>query len=182
MDASDNTSIRQLWKKYKAFAHYFEGDSANPFVSDSQGIIDSVIEDILRHLKKHPEDKGKIDLFGWSRGAVLAATVAEELKKRHIDVRFLGLIDPVAAGIDVHIARRIAPNVRNVFIGYHDPEEGNGFLWIFTSLIMKLEDVENCNTWSRIYPGLDHMDTGWDDKLRDDMIKKAKEHGLKFNK
>lgn len=40
----------------------------------------------------------KVDIFGWSRGAVAALTVAKILGKKGINVRFLGLIDPCAMG------------------------------------------------------------------------------------
>jgi hypothetical protein len=71
------------------------------------------------------DEKGKdyrIDIFGWSRGAVAAVVVAQKIEARYLKdiadginrnapphVDFLGLIDPVAKGI-VFLPKPTIPN------------------------------------------------------------------------
>jgi hypothetical protein len=66
----------------------------------------------------------RIDIFGWSRGAVMAIKLAQDLKRYGLTVRFLGLVDPCDTGndmlTDVTIPSNVQVAVREIRDGNYD--------------------------------------------------------------
>jgi RHS repeat-associated protein len=105
-----------------------------------------------------------IDIFGWSRGAVAAMTVASELARRGISVRFLGLIDPVRTG-GVQMLELtynvIAGNVKSAWVGTRENNNRDWMdRWIFTREFSFILDGPTNLTYVT-FP-LSHNDIGFD--------------------
>jgi hypothetical protein len=88
--------------------HYFAVDEFNTQVKLALSYITSVCK-----------EDDKVDLLGYSRGAIAAVYLAKQLQEAGITVRFLGLIDPSVtySGQDVPW---IPPNVKLAKIYYAD--------------------------------------------------------------
>jgi pimeloyl-ACP methyl ester carboxylesterase len=72
----------------------FEKRTIHPIV-----FLDDPVADAVKFAKEaYARKQDKVDIFGWSRGAIYAMEVARQLQDAGIPVRFLALIDPVAVG------------------------------------------------------------------------------------
>ena len=130
-------------------------------------------------LKEFNEHLPNVDLFGWSRGAVTALAVAQALNdkgcecKLHrkvgfekeafkhtikpVKVRFLGLIDPVSAGLGFAKYPKKVPN--NVMSCWNAVSVGTDFT---DTLIFKRDQIIPLPCKLAFYIGLLHSEIGFD--------------------
>jgi hypothetical protein len=108
--AASNTVVRQLFNRFAGIKHYYEGPDLRGTKGPSifQQAEDDILSDAARAESRNHR-KLVIDMTGYSRGAIIAATVAKDLLTTHmingtpqvLSVHWMGLFDPVSlfAGI-----------------------------------------------------------------------------------
>ena len=126
--AADNTVVRQFFTRFQQTKHYYDG----PDLAGTKGpeIFRNVENDILSDVavaeSKYHRDVA-IDLVGYSRGAVIVATVAKDLLTTHmingtpqvLSVHWMGLFDPVSMFVGITPRRGLSwatmvpPNVQS---------------------------------------------------------------------
>ena len=135
----DETIMQDLYEEYDGSAAIFYTHILpNNIWANIHGAQDIVAEEVGKKKGCEP-----VDLFGWSRGAVAALTLAEILKDdgvtykgrvyKPVKVRFMGLIDPVATGGYQMVGTNstvIPSNVRVAYIAYAGLQTRLGW-WIF---------------------------------------------------
>src|SRR5262249_17190386 len=84
----------------------------------------AALANLIESYVKKAGCKGEpVGIFGFSRGAVVGALLAEELRKRGVPVRFVGLIDPVTTKTDAEDEALPIPN--GAWLGVKgNPSEG----------------------------------------------------------
>jgi RHS repeat-associated protein len=130
-----------------------------------------------------------IDLIGWSRGAALAVATAHEIavaarnSKVKVEIRFVGLIDPVSTGI-AKAPNTIPSIVKTVWLGVRDKskDRGDPKSPLFPIMDVKLEDPKatKLEKPKKPYP-LTHGDTGIAQQVADDLFAAAKAAGMDLN-
>ncbi len=153
--------------------------------------------DWVRKIAK-PKSIPKIDLFGWSWGATIANTLAAHLKlrgcncrfthkvaghSRHtrtervalcwkpVQIRFLGLIDPVSTGLDAAEATIIPKNVKNAAIAYAGTRDRVGRI-VFVADVLRPEDSGATKLVTKTFP-FTHQVIGWKKTVRDWLKRQA---------
>jgi RHS repeat-associated protein len=118
-----------------------------------------------------------IDLFGWSRGAVIAIDMANRLKEKGVKVRFLGVFDTCARAAPYPDYGTVPKNVSTAVNEYRD---GN-YDWmdrlVFTPF--KLTSALGVDYVEKAWP-YSHNDMGWEDDPRFHMLKVAKSKNVPF--
>ncbi len=118
-----------------------------------------------------------VDLYGYSRGAIAAVYLAQMLKEKGVEVRFMGLIDPSTTYLSKPVPV-IPDNVKLVYIayaggkGHADPKTGKFWSWntagaiasdhlIVQHDILTVEDPKKTELHWLTDPKLGHAGAGW---------------------
>ncbi|MDO5576102.1 MAG: hypothetical protein Q4F84_03415, partial [Fibrobacter sp.] len=112
-----NSHVRNLYDDINVkYSGYFFGPENEEIASDSDDIHDEVLR-WVQSMHAASNKTAKIVLVGFSRGAMIAQWVANDISKDHIDVEFVGLYDPVDMAASIPDENGcIEPNVKNVMI------------------------------------------------------------------
>ncbi|NUN50701.1 MAG: hypothetical protein HUU15_17985 [Candidatus Brocadiae bacterium] len=195
-------TINKLSKRYPGPLRYYTTD-ATP-IAAAQNIADAK-EFLSRKLCETatvgPDGKTilicgelKIDLFGYSQGAIAALALADDLQseglrcvmkradgsemmlwRQPMPVRFLGVLDPVATGIWGHDPGEVPSNVENFWAAYASDDESDRLL--FGESRQEIANPRRTVDLSptdgqgnhKNYVGLDHTKMGWEATVLTDL-------------
>ena len=130
-------------------------------------------DEVLRNEVYHMDDR--IDIFGYSRGAIAAISVCQRLREAHLTVTFLGIIDPVRTmcfGFDGNIPS----NVKVAWIGMSAHVNWLGLI-IFNHTPVTIEDKGATKIIYHDY-NIIHQHIGFDEQVGHDLAAAAIENGV----
>jgi hypothetical protein len=124
-----------------------------------------------------------IDIFGFSRGAILAIQLAWKIQKFNETwrIRFLGLLDPVASWLTGYKAS-VPTNVENVWLGKKNPAQDK-LVYSLRSEPISVEDAKKTTLTLGNPPDgydLSHEDVGKSGVVEEQMKKFAQGLGVPF--
>jgi pimeloyl-ACP methyl ester carboxylesterase len=135
-------------------------------------------DDVVAVWRNDPQ--APVDLFGWSRGAVLAVMLAQRLNEHEppIPVRFLGLVDPVRTGLGRTGTYTFRPEIPdNVGLAWLGVKEEDDSDWrdtlLFPSCRLTARDAQKTKV-VRIRYARNHEQTGFDLDIASDLWRAAR--------
>ena len=122
-----NSHTRNLYDDLSSmvsYSHYDYGPKNQKTGSDSDDIHDQLLNSVrTEYLAAPDDDKPKIALLGWSRGAMIALWIANDLAGEGIPVEFVGLYDPVDMSLQIpDIESRVRNGITRLAIIGPTPE------------------------------------------------------------
>jgi RHS repeat-associated protein len=192
---ADNTIITQLQKNYtgpkEPVYRYKRLGALSPLeltigLETARSELALTVRTAVAKAKAAYENGEPIDLFGYSRGAVAAILVAQELDDLHIPVRFMGLLEPSATWSGWPMVAgpakqfRIPDNVKNVWIGLATGKSSNAFTKVKNFFPEHFQPETGDKTMSQVtsFPTVGHWDSGRASSVGRDLWNAARRAGV----
>lgn len=94
---------------------------------NSKKEMDELTQGAYDYIKENRSEDGKVIIYGYSWGGVLANHVAKRLKEDNIAVDILFLVDAANGNESVNVDRSISDNVKDVR-NYYNPDPNSNVL------------------------------------------------------